>query len=374
METHDFIVIGAGMAGASVAAELSRTASVLVLEAEGRPGYHSTGRSAAMYAPGYGPAPVRALTRASGGFLAAPPQGFTTGPILSPRATLMIARPDQAASFDAAWADLSGDAAVSLLDTGQVQDTVPLLRPGYAARGILDETGSDIDVDRLHQGYLRQAKGQGAQVLCDAPVSALSHDGTLWSVTTRQGVFHARVVVNAAGAWADQVGQLAGAERIGLVPKRRTALIVAAPTGVACADLPLTVDIDEDFYLKPDAGRLLISPANEDPSAPTDAQPDEMDIALCIDRIERAFDLSVRRIETRWAGLRSFVADKAPVIGWSEKAPAFLWLAGQGGYGIQMAPAAARLAAALGLGGAMPSDIAAQGLSLQAVAPGRLGT
>jgi len=373
METHDFIVIGAGMAGASVAAELSRTASVLVLEAEGRPGYHSTGRSAAMYSPGYGPAPVRALTRASGGFLAAPPQGFTTGPILSPRATLMIARADQAASFDAAWRDLSGDAAVSLLDADQVQDTVPLLRPGYAARGILDETGSDIDVDRLHQGYLRQAKGQGAQVLCDALVGALSHDGKIWSVTTRQGVFHARAVVNAAGAWADQVGQLACAERIGLVPKRRTALIVAAPSGVACADVPLTVDIDEDFYLKPDAGRLLISPANEDPSAPTDAQPDEMDIALCIDRIERAFDLSVRRIETRWAGLRSFVADKAPVIGWSEKAPAFLWLAGQGGYGIQMAPAAARLAAALGLGGVMPSDIAAQGLSLQAVAPGRFG-
>lgn len=367
----DFVIIGAGIAGASVAAHLAPHARVLILEAEAQPGHHATGRSAAMFAPGYGPAPIRALTRASAAFFDAPPAGFAAAPLLTPRATVMITTPDQMDSHRAALADLSGDAAVTELTGAEVEARVPLLRPGYAVAGILDATGSDIDVHALHHGFLRMARAAGAELRTRATVAGLTRQAGGWAVETAQGVEKTRAVINAAGAWAGQVGAMAGAEAIGLTPKRRTALIVAAPVGVATADLPLTVDIDETFYLKPDAGRLLISPANEDPMEPCDVQPDELDVAYCIDRIERAFDLSIRRIEHRWAGLRSFVADKAPVVGYSPLAPGFFWLAGQGGYGIQSSPALGRLAAALALGQDMPADLAAQGLRLADLAPDR---
>ncbi len=370
---YDFAIIGAGIAGASVAAELAQSASVLLLERESQPGYHTTGRSAARFEPGYGPQPIRALTRASIGFYNAPPQGFATAPLLSQRDAVMVATRDQLPEVDAMIADLSGEIEVSRMTAEEVQASHPLLRPGYAAAGVLDRSGSDIDVNALHQGYLRHLRTFGGTLQTKTEVLGLHRKDAVWTIETNTGPILAQTVINAAGAWADLIGQMAGAEHIGLIPKRRTALIVDAPDGVAVDHLPLVADIEEKFYMKSDAGRLLISPANEDPSDPCDAQPDEMDIAYCIDRIQTAFDLDIRRIANKWAGLRSFVADKSPVVGYSDQAEGFFWLAGQGGYGIQSAPALSRYAAALALKQPAPADILAQGLNPASLSPTRPG-
>lgn len=371
-KTYDFAVIGAGIAGASAAAELATQASVLLLEMESQPGYHTTGRSAAVLAPGYGPQPIRALTRASVPFFHTPPSGFCETSLLSPRDVIMIARPDQQDTLDRELAKLSGETQVERLDAQGLKQRHALLRDGYGAGGMLDRSGHDIDVHALHQGYLRLFRERGGNLINKAGVTGFSRVKNTWQLHMNNESQQAAVVVNAAGAWADQIGALAGAEAIGLVPKRRTALIVDAPDGVDVEALPIVVDIDEQFYMKPDAGRLLISPANEDPMSPCDVQPDEMDIAHCVDRIERAFDLQVRRIANKWAGLRSFVADKAPVAGFSARAPGFFWLAGQGGYGIQSAPALSRLAAALATGHSVPGDILDQGLDPASLSPERL--
>lgn len=368
----DIAVIGAGIAGASVAAELAPHAKVLLLEMEAQPGYHTTGRSAAIFAPSYGPAPVRALTRASRGFYLSPPPGFAEIPLFSPRRIMMIARQDQLSSLEALIAELGEASPVSRIGERELRAINPLVREGYATAGMLDENGQDIDVAALHQGYLRRLRAAGGAIMTRSEVTGLSRDRDGWSVITRNGAVVAALVVNAAGAWADRLGEMAGAGQIGLVPKRRTALTVAAPDGFDASPLPLTIDIDEGFYLKPDAGRLLLSPADETPSRPCDAQPDEMDVAVCIDRIETAFDLSVRRIESKWAGLRSFVPDKSPVAGFSTRAPGFFWLAGQGGYGIQTAPALSRFAAAAILGRPVPPDIADAGLDPSDLSPARL--
>lgn len=367
------VVIGAGIAGASVAAELAANLDVVLVEMESMPGYHTTGRSAAVFAPSYGPAAVRALTRASRSFLESPPEGFAAAPLMSPREILMIARPDQRDSLDGLMAMASAETEIELLDADGLYEHQALLRPGYAAAGMLDKGGQDIDVATLHQGYLRKFKASGGQLITDAAVSGLSRQGDGWIVETTKGRILAGVVINAAGAWADQIGQLAGAETVGLVPKRRTAMMIAEPSGFTQRDAPITIDIDEQFYLKPDAGRLLISPADETPTEPQDAQPDEMDVAICADRIMTAFALDIRRIENKWAGLRSFVRDKEPVIGYSAVAPGFFWMAGQGGYGIQSAPAAAKLAAALVQGQPVPSHIRDEGFDAANVAPDRKG-
>lgn len=368
----DAIVIGAGIAGASVAAGLARSMTVVMTEMERQPGYHTTGRSAAVYAPSYGPEGVRALTRASRGFYDAVPDGFADAPLLTPREILMIARRDQLDALGALVASLSGETQVELLDPAALKDHQPLLRDGYAASGMLDRGGRDIDVAALHQGFLRLFKTRGGALMTNAPVQALTRENGGWTVRTKGGTLRAPLIVNAAGAWAEEVGQLAGAEIIGLVPKRRTAMVVAEPEGFTRHDAPITIDVQEQFYLKPDAGRLLISPADETPTGPCDAQPEEIDLAICADRIMTAFDLDIRRIENKWAGLRSFVPDKEPVIGFSKVVPGFFWMAGQGGYGIQSAPAAAELAAALIRGRDIPAHIADQGLVCDLVAPGRL--
>jgi D-arginine dehydrogenase len=371
-KVYEYAVIGAGIAGASVAAELAGDASVVLVEMESQPGYHTTGRSAAMFAPGYGPQPVRALTRASGDFFRTPPKGFCEVELLSQRDVVMVARSDQIGALDGLISELMSEAAVERIDAQDLAHRHPLIRAGYAEAGMLDRGGSEIDVNALHQGYLNLFRHRNGILRTKFEISDLTFDGAVWTLTTGTEVIRAAKVINAAGAWADEVGQKAGAERIGLVPMRRTALTVEAPEGVNIDTLPLVVDIDEEFYMKPESGRLLISPANEDPMAPCDAQPEELDIAFCIDRIERAFDIQVRRISTKWAGLRSFVPDKSPVVGFSAKAPQFFWLAGQGGYGIQTAPALARCAAAMASGQSVPEDILKEGLDLSSVSPSRL--
>jgi D-arginine dehydrogenase len=368
----DIAVIGAGIAGASVAAALAGQARVILIEMEAQPGFHTTGRSAAVFAPSYGPGPIRSLTRASAGFYHAPPAGFADAPLLTPRPILMIARDDQQAVLDNLVAAVAGETPVELLGPDQIAGHHPLVRPGYAAGAMLDRDGHDIDVNALHRGYLRAHAAAGGVTLLNAEVTAMTRERDQWHLTTRQGVVSAPVVVNAAGAWAQVIGDMAGAEPIGLTPKRRTAATIAEPAGTPCAALPITIDVQEQFYLKPESGRLLISPADETPSAPCDAQPEEIDIAICADRIMTAFDLDIRRIDSKWAGLRSFVADKSPVAGYSATAPGFYWLAGQGGYGIQSAPALSRAAAADILHQPLPDDIAAHGLRMADLAPARL--
>tara|TARA_R110002094_G_scaffold177000_2_gene156727 strand:+ start:229 stop:1368 length:1140 start_codon:yes stop_codon:yes gene_type:complete len=372
-KSYDVAIIGAGIAGASLAAEVSKEASVLLLEMESQPGYHTTGRSAAAFVDTYGPAPIRALTRASAAFYHNPPPGFTDHRLLSPRGVLMIAREDQMATLHQMQEDLSDTSDMQILTASEIEDRMPLLRKGYAAGGFANSRVSDIDVHALHQGYLKMLRGNGGTILLNAPATALEHHQGQWHVTANNENFTASRIVNAAGAWADEIGAMAGASAIGLIPKRRTAMMITASMGLNPDTWPMVIDIDEEFYLKPDAGRLLISPADETPAPPSDAQPEELDIAICIDRIERAFDISVRRIENKWAGLRSFVADKNPVCGFDDKAPDFFWLAGQGGYGIQSAPALARLAAALLLGQSAPKDILSEGLNPSDLAPGRPG-
>lgn len=370
-EMSDILVIGGGMAGASIAAMLAPETRVILLEMERQPGYHTTGRSAAMYEPTYGPPMFRALTRAGYTAFAEPPEPFGDGPLISPRASLFIATKEERPLLETLRAEV-GPENFEPLCADEIRTLVPLLRDGYAVDGALNRGGADIDVARMLQGYLRQLKAAGGKVVTDAEVTTLTRGDGMWRAETRAGLFEAPIVINAAGAWADRVGALAGAEPIGLTPRRRTALIVAAPAGMDPSSWPLTVNASETFYMKPDAGRLLISPANEDPQQPADAQPDEMDVAICVDRVTQAFDIDIRRIESQWAGLRSFVADKEPVAGFSDDVDGFYWLAGQGGYGIQSAPGLARFAAAQVLGQEIPAELTAEGVTPEALAPTRL--
>ena len=361
MKQFDFIIIGGGIAGAGVAYHLARTARVAVFERESFPGYHTTGRSAALFAETYGNAPIRALNRGSRCFFENPPPGFAEHPLVTPRGCLFIARPDQ---LDALAAHrLISPAGVRTLDGDDIRRLVPVLRADYAAAAILDTDVMDIDVHALHQGFLRGARAQGAEVLTEAEALRLTRRGELWQVDTGIDTFSAPVIVNAAGAWADALGALAGARSIGLQPLRRTAMLIDPPAGMAVDGWPAVIDVDEQFYFKPDAGKLLVSPADETPSPPCDARPEELDIALGIDRMQCAADIPVRHIARSWAGLRSFVADRSPVVGFDAEAPGFFWLAGQGGYGIQTAPALTRLAAALAQGAEAPPDLVDVGVT-----------
>ncbi|MEM7045834.1 MAG: FAD-binding oxidoreductase [Pseudomonadota bacterium] len=373
MEQVDIIVIGAGIAGASAAFALSEEASVLLLERESQPGYHTTGRSAAVFAPAYGNLAIRRLTAASRSFYDAQAGGLADGPVLHARGELLIARPDQLGSLDQAEADLAQEAGgVERLDTDAVIERLPVLDPGYVAAALADDAAMDMDVAAIHQGFLRGFRRRGGRLQTDAEVTSLRQDRAGWEVTWRSGVCRADIVVNAGGAWADDIADLAGVARIGLVPKRRTAFIFDPKDRIDPA-WPIVIDVDESFYFKPESGLMLGSPADETPSPPTDAQPEELDVALAVDRIERATVWQVTSVKRRWAGLRSFVADKTPVVGFDLDRHGFFWLAGQGGYGIQTAPALARVAAALALGRALPDDIAATGLGAEELAPEREG-
>ncbi|TKT77426.1 FAD-binding oxidoreductase [Aquamicrobium sp. LC103] len=367
----DVIVAGAGIAGASVAAELAGARRVLLLERESQPGYHTTGRSAALFSQTYGPSTIRALTRASAPFFRAPPKGFAENPLLSPRLVLMTGREEQRQSVERTFAEVSGRGDARLVSAEEARRLMPLLREDHAAAAFVELDAADIDVHALHHGYLRMLKEKGGRLETGAEVLGLAHDGADWRVETRKGEFRAPVFVNASGAWADEIAVIAGVTGIGLVPKRRTAAMIAAPEGASPDGWAMVVDIDEEFYLKPDAGRLLVSPADETPSAPCDAQPEEIDVAICIDRIETAFNIKVSRVENKWAGLRSFVADKVPVAGYAPGVQGFFWLAGQGGYGIQSAPGLSRTAAALVLGMDIPADISDQGVEKSALAADR---
>lgn len=373
MPEFDFIVIGAGIAGASAAYELSRSGSVIVLEQEHQPGYHTTGRSAALYAETYGNQAVRALTTGGKEFYLNPPTGFAEHPLLRPRGVLFIGREDQRSSVDRLLDEVSGlRSNIRRVEAATLGDFVPVLRDGYATSAVFDPDAMDIDVHGLHQGYLRGMKARGGELRLNAKALALIRRDGIWQVDTAGGSFRGKAVINAAGAWADEVAALAGAAQVGLVPKRRTAILFQPPAGTRIEAWPTVIDADEEFYFRPDAGKIMASPADETPMPPCDVQPEEIDIAILIDRLERAVDMPIRRIDHRWAGLRSFVRDKTPVVGYDDAIEDFFWLAGQGGYGIQTAPGIARLTAALARRMPVPQDLAALGVRAMDLAPARL--
>ncbi|MFL7901623.1 NAD(P)/FAD-dependent oxidoreductase [Azospirillum argentinense] len=383
VERVDFLIVGGGMAGASAAYELAAHGSVVVLERESQPGYHSTGRSAALYTQTYGHPVVRALTVASWDFYINPPDGFSEHPLLTPRGVLLIGRADQTAALDRDFAEGRRlTPTVERLDRAQTLARAPFLKADYVDGAVWEPAAMDMDVHAIHSGYLRGLKARGGRLVTDAGVTALERRDGLWIATTPAGDFAAPVLVNAAGAWADVLAGMAGVRPVGLVPKRRTAItfdpvfadpVFADPAdGAGLAGWPMTINVDEQFYMKPESGRLLLSPADETPVEPCDVQPEEMDIAVAIDRMEQAVRFSVRRITHKWAGLRSFVADKVMVVGYDESADGFFWLAGQGGYGIQTAPAMGRTAAALATGHGLPPEVAALGVRAEDLAPARL--
>ncbi|MES2488915.1 MAG: FAD-binding oxidoreductase [Pseudomonadota bacterium] len=371
-DQYDVIVIGAGIVGAGVAAELGKGVRTLVIEQEAQPGYHTTGRSAAVFAESYGGETVRALSRASRSFLTAPTAGFTNTTLLTPRGFLFVAREDQLAQLETFADQPDMRLTATRLTLAQTFERMPLLRSEYVAGALFDEGASDIEVHALHQGYLSMLKRNGGKLLCNARVNTIQKIGNVWRVSAGAGEFEAPILVNAAGAWAEQIGSMAGVSGIGLQPMRRTAALVDVPASEGMERWPLTIDIDEEFYFKPDAGRLLISPADETLSEPCDAVPDDMDLAIAVDRIERATTLDIRRMHSSWAGLRSFVADRTPVAGFASDASGFFWLAGQGGYGVQTAPALSRFAASQVLGQSLPADLIDVGLSPEQLSPARL--
>jgi D-arginine dehydrogenase len=368
----EVIVIGAGIAGATAAYALAGKRKVLVIERENQPGYHTTGRSAALYIESYGNAVMRALTVASGPFMKAPPAGFAEHPILTPRGVLLAGRADQAASAEALYAESHAlTPSLRLVEGKEMLALAPVLRPEYTACGVYEPDAMDIDVNALHRGYLRGAKAHGADLVTDADVQAIERRAGRWHVRTTAGEFSAPILVNAAGAWADEIGRLAGRAPIGLVPKRRTAITFDAPAGSEVGKWAAVADVDEQWYFKPEAGRVLASPADETPMPPCDVQPDEMDMATAVERIETATTMTVKRLVAKWAGLRSFVADKTIVIGPDAAEPSFVWLAGQGGYGIQTSAAAGRVTAALIETGDLPPDVKALGVTAAMLAPER---
>jgi D-arginine dehydrogenase len=366
----DAIVIGAGMAGASVAYFMAPHARVLVLEREAYAGMHSTGRSAALFSETYGSAQVRALTRATRPFLAQPPAGFAAQPILSPRGATIIgsaAQADGVRTLYEAIVPFTRD--IQLQDAATVHASVPVLRPEFAQIGLREPGAADIDVNELHQGFLRGLRARAGQLRLNVDIRAIRHGSDGWTIDDGEHLYRAPLLLNAAGAWADQVAALAGVAPIGLVPKRRSAFVFDAPQGLDSTHWPFVTGFDESFYFKPDAGLLLGSCANADPVRPHDVQPEEYDIALGIHRIEEATTMSIPRPRRTWAGLRSFVADGDLVGGFAPHTPDFFWVAAQGGYGIQTSAAMGEACANLALRRPLPSALADAGVSAQMLAP-----
>jgi D-arginine dehydrogenase len=367
--TIDAVIIGAGIAGASVAYFLSDRARVLVLERESQPGLHSTGRSAALFSETYGGPQIRALTRASRAFLERPPRGFVEHALLAPRGALVVGTAGQADDVRRDFETMRADSpSLELLDAAALRARVPVLAPSFAHLGFHEPGAMDIDVNSLHQGFLRGLRQRGSRVECDARIVSIerSHGEWLIEVAMRGDQPHtlrAPLVINAAGAWADEVAALAGVAPLGLEPRRRTAFLFEPPPGIETAHWPFVTSMSEDFYFKPDAKLLLGSPANADPVVPHDVQPEDFDIALAIDRIEAATTMRIERPLRPWAGLRSFVADGGLVGGFDPAARGFFWIAALGGYGIQTCAATGEACAHLALGRALPAHLADAGVT-----------
>jgi D-arginine dehydrogenase len=372
LQTYDFAVIGAGIAGASVAYELQSRGRTLLLEREPLPGQHTTGRSAAFSVESYGNPVVRLLTRASRSFLADPPEGFAPVRLAQRCPMLWLARPEQAQQLaERARSSATAGTEVFEASPAEARSMCPVLREAEIAMALVEAGALHIDVAALLDGYLSGFRARGGELATRAAVTDLRSIRGSWEIQAGDARHRAGVIVNAAGAWADQLGALAGARPIGLTPLRRTAITFDPPDGVDIAQWPCVIDAGESFYLKPEGAQLLASPCDETPLAPCDVTADELDVALAADRVMRATTLEIRHIRHRWAGLRSFVADRVPVIGSDPEVPGFFWLAGQGGHGIMTAPSVARAATSLIIDDALPTDLKALGITPEMLAATR---
>lgn len=374
MKSYDVLVIGGGMAGVSLGYELADDRSVGLLEMEATLAFHTTGRSAATFLETYGGPQIRALTTSSRAFLENPPDTFESKP-LSPLPLLFVAPEGRGHVLRELQAEVSVLVPdVRLVEPDEALELHPVLRPGYVELGMLEPGAMEIDVHAVHQGYVRGLRNRKGEVQASAKVVGATYADGVWTVTDANGEqFQAPVIVNAAGAWVDEVASLAGAKPVDIQPLRRTIFMVAAPDGMDTSHLPLTGDIDGTYYIKPEGPQFLCSPADEVLQPPSDAKPDEMEIARALDAIDVATTLGARHIRSSWAGLRSFTPDRIPVVGFDPQADGFFWFAGQGGYGIQTAPAMARTGAALIRGTDIPEDIRARGLAAADIAPDRPG-
>ena len=358
-EQADVIVIGAGLAGASLAFELSKHRDVVVLEYESQPGYHSTGRSAAMLIESYGTRSVQRLTQLSRPFFEKPPSGFADTSLLSPRGYLHVSRADQIALLDKVHDEAKALALpVKRLDPDAVCAVAPLVDRSYVAAGLLEPTAMAIDVSALHHGYLSGFARRGGRLITYAVTTHIGTSSKGWEVVTAAGSFEAPILVNAAGAWADQLAVLANVQTIGLVPKRRTAILLEPPDGADISSWPMLTDIGDQFYVKPEGKDLMVSPADETPSAPSDVQPEELDVATAVDRYQQLTGLEINKIQHQWAGLRSFVPDHDPVLGFDPDDSRFFWMAAQGGFGIMTAPGMALLASMIITSQPLSDDLA----------------
>ena len=360
MKRYDIVIVGAGIAGAGLAAEVAAHASVLLLEAESQPGYHATGRSAAFWSETYGGPLIQPLTTAS-----AP--ALEGGGYLKPLGAVQIGREEHRPLLDAFLAGFEGSGIpLELIDPATV---IPGLRPEWTL-GVREPTCAYIDVAGLHAACLGAAKRAGAELLTRAGLRAARREGADWIVETEAGTFGAGMIVNAAGAWADPVAVACGARPLGIQPYQRTLVQLRTDPG-APEGMPHVASLDGSFYFKPEpGGRLWLSPHDETPVEPHDAAPEELDVAIAIDRFEHVVDWRVAAVERKWAGLRSFAPDRLPVYGFAPETPGFFWCAGQGGFGIQTAPAGSKLAAALLLGRAPDAGVAA--IDASRYAPDRL--
>ncbi|MEM7728318.1 MAG: FAD-binding oxidoreductase [Pseudomonadota bacterium] len=336
----DIAIIGGGIAGASLAAHIAPDASVALLEREDHAGYHASGRSAAAAIGSYGNDTVKTLSAESIDFYNNPPDGFAQAPIFIQRSLLMIAGPG---NIDALEGFKAQSPALESVSVERAVELAPILSPDFVQGAAVEQGCGDLDVDVLLQAYLSRARQHGASVNLGSEVLSLHRNEGAWDLRTTTGPLRAKTVVNAAGAWADQIASVAGATPLALSPLRRTALTLDIGDWEGLEHWPLVIEATESFYFRPDAGKLLVSGANEDPSVPCDAQPEELDIAIAMDRFHKATTLDVRRVEHSWAGLRTFAPDRSPVAGWDPRCPGFFWYAGQGGYGVQMAEGLARL-------------------------------
>lgn len=373
MEIFDVAVVGGGIAGASFAYRVAGHRSLVLLEAEAQVGYHSTGRSAAEFSRQFQNETTGLLADASYDFLANPPEGFADVPLLIPRGNLVIASEERLPKLDAAFREVIATSAQSRpVSIEEAIAMVPFLRPDYMAGAFYDPACWDMEVESILQGYLRGARRNGADIRTGTPVSAVERDGGIYRLETPQGPILARRIVNAGGAWADRLAVLAGLAPLGIVPHRRTAITVDVPADYDLAPMPGVNEVDEDFYFKPEAGKLMVSPADATPSDPCDAQPEDIDVAYAAHFLEQSTTLPVKTISHKWAGLRSFTADKLQVVGSDRNDPDFFWLAGQGGSGILTSPALSEWAAGLFLEGTPPERLVDLGLEPGIFSPRRL--
>ena len=355
----DYLVIGGGIAGCSAAYFLSRDAQVVVLERETQPGYHTSGRSAASFTTVYGNAVIRNLTLAAKTFYDTPPAGFADIPLLTPLGALFFGDSSTAEQVEQLLDEVADRSRLVALSGAQMREILPVLGPQVVAAAY-EENARGIEVHTLHQGFIRGLRANGGTLHTSAEVVGVSRTNG-WEVETEKSLFRAPVVINASGAWSDAIAELAGIAPLGLRPLRRTALTFR-PDGVDCRGWPMAVEISEAFYFKPEGGLLMLSPADETPSPPCDAQPEEFDLATAVNTLESWTSLKVPRIEHKWAGLRTFTRDRTPAAGFDDKADGFFWLVGQGGFGIQTAPGLGRFAAAIAQGRAVPPELADLGL------------